>query len=245
MICGGLDLESVRRIPDSLLVLMPCRCDSLLVLMPCRCDGLRAGGCAPLLVPVPMNGPTSLTDRGLDAVERFAVQGVRSALLGDTAEARRISVRLGSARDSATSALFESAFEPMFALLEAGIASRRGDWHETRMVLEPAAERLHEPGFGFISDRFLVRWMLAEAYAQLGDAGSSIAQLEALLAERAFEPLHVLLFAPTHFKLARLNRDAGHAESATEHYTSFLAAFADPDPEYAWMVDEASAGIAP
>ncbi len=148
-----------------------------------------------------------------------------------------------AARDSATSDLFEKAFEPMFALLEAGVASRRGDWFEVTALLEPSAERLAEPGFGFISDRFLVRWMLAEAYAQLKETDSSIEQLEALLEERSFEPLHVLLYAPTHFKLARLNTEIGEVENAEEHYTAFLGAFTDPDPEYEWMVEEARAGI--
>jgi hypothetical protein len=127
----------------------------------------------------------------------------------------------------------------MFALLDAGISSRRGDWSDVVELLEPLADRLGEPGFGFISDRFLVRWMLAEAYSQINQTESSVAQLEALLEERSFEPLHVLMYAPTHFKLARLNAEIGDEERAAAHYAEFLDAFTDADPEYAWMADEA------
>jgi tetratricopeptide (TPR) repeat protein len=185
----------------------------------------------------------AMTDRGLDAVEKYMVHGVRSAILGDTAEAKSVSARMEAARDSATSDLFEGAFQPMFALLDAGIAMRRGDWSEAARLLEPCADRLAEPGYGFITDRFLVRWMLAETYAQLERTDSSIQQLETLLQERSFEPLYVLIFAPVHFKLGQLHAEFGDAAKAMEHYGTFLDAFIDPDQEYEWMVEEARAGL--
>lgn len=193
-------------------------------------------------------GPTgalpTLTDRGLDAVEKYMAFGVGSAILGDTAEAKRVADRFEAARDSATSDLFERAFEPMFVLLDAGIAIQRGDREEAIGLLEPCAERLDEQGYGFISDRFLIRWVLADVYAQLGRTESSIQQLNALLEERSFEPLYVLLHAPTHFKLAQLHFEMGDTALAVVHFSSFLEAFTDPDPEYEWMVEEARAGIA-
>jgi tRNA A-37 threonylcarbamoyl transferase component Bud32/tetratricopeptide (TPR) repeat protein len=202
-----------------------------------------------LVIEVVYGGPgndsaASLTDRGLDAVERYVAHGVGSAIRGDTAEAKRVARRLQAARDSATSELFEGAFQPMFALLDAGIATRRADWLEATRLLEPCADRLGEPGYGFISDRFLVRWMLAEAYARLGRTESSIRQLKALLKERSFEPLYVLVYAPVHLKLARLHSEMGDTAEAAAHYRTFLDTFTDPDPEYAWMVEEARAGLA-
>ena len=73
--------------------------------------------------------------------------------------------------------------------------------------------------------------------------GASVAQLEALLDERAFEPLHAVLYAPTHFRLAGLSAEAGDSEGAARHYGAFLEAFNDPDPDFLWMVEEARIGV--
>lgn len=186
----------------------------------------------------------SLDDRGLEAVENYISHGVRSAMIGDTATAVRVVARLRAARDSATSQLFEQAFEPMFALSDGCLAARRSDWREVTRLLQPSADRLVEQGYGLSTDRFLVRWMLAEAYRQLGDLEKSIQQLEALLRERSFEPLHVLVYGPARFKLGQLYSEIQDSEAAVGHFTAFLDAFTDPDPEYQWMVDEARAAVA-
>jgi serine/threonine-protein kinase len=186
-----------------------------------------------------IDSAVSLTDRGREAVDRYVVHGVRSAILGDTTEAKLVAARLQSARDSATSELFERAFEPMFLLLEAGIAKQRGDWDEARELLEPLSEKLAQPGYGFNTDRLLVRWVLADVYAHLGQSNASVQQLETLLQERTVEPLYVLTHAPSHFKLGRLYTETGDTARALDHYSAFLDAFTDPDPEYEWMVDEA------
>jgi len=68
-------------------------------------------------------------------------------------------------------------------------------------------------------------------------------QLEALLLERSFEPLHVLVHSPTHFKLGRLRAESGDTAAALEHFAAFLDAIIDPDPEYEWMVEEARAEV--
>jgi len=195
--------------------------------------GLRSG-----------DNPLPLQDRKRESVDRYVVHGVRSAILGDTVEAKRVTSRMEAARDSATSEMFEEAFEPMFALLGAGIARQRGDWGEVTRLLGPCADRVGEPGYGYNTDRFLVRWVLADAYARLGQQNLSMEQLEALLQERSLDPFHVLIFAPTHFKLAQLHSRLGNTEKASEHFATFLDAFTDPDPEYEWMVDEARAAVA-
>jgi hypothetical protein len=129
----------------------------------------------------------------------------------------------------------------MFALSAGGLAARRGEWREVTRLLQPSADGLVEQGYGFSTDRFLVRWMLAEAYRKLGDLETSIRQLEDLLRERSFEPLHVLVYAPTRFKLGQLYLEVQDPEAAARHFTAFLVAFTDPDPDYQWMVDEALA----
>jgi tetratricopeptide (TPR) repeat protein len=192
----------------------------------------------------PDDSAVTLDDRGLESVERYVVHGVRSAMRGDTANAVSVAARLRAARDSATSQLFEQAYDPMFALSTGGLAARRGDWREVTELLQPSADRLVDQGYGFSTDRFLVRWMLAEAYRQLGDLEASIGQLEALLRERSFEPLYVLMYGPTRFKLGQLHSEIQNSEAAAAHFTAFLEVFTDPDPEYQWMVDEARAALA-
>jgi len=186
----------------------------------------------------------SLQDRGRKAVDRYVAHGVRSAMLGDTLEAKRVAARMVAVRDSATSEMFEEAFHPMFSLLDAGIASQRGEWDEVTRLLEPCADRLDEEGYGYNTDRFLVRWVLANAYIQLGQRNLGIRQLNGLLQERSFEPFNVFVFAPTHFKLAQLRSEAGNTLEAVEHYRTFLDAFTHPDPEFEWMVEEARAELA-
>ncbi len=51
------------------------------------------------------------------------------------------------------------------------------------------------------------------------------------------------LFAPAHFRLARVRSESGDNERALEHYDTFLDAFIDPDPDYEWMVEEARAAV--
>lgn len=187
--------------------------------------------------------PVSLQDRGRKAVDRYVVHGVRSAILGDTLEGKRVAARMAAVRDSATSEMFEEAFHPMFTLLDAGIAGQRDGWTEVTRLLQPCADRFGESGYGYNTDRFLVRWVLGNAYAQLGQPERAIQQLEALLLERSFEPFNVLVFAPTQFKLAQLRSQTGETERALEHYQAFLDAFIEPDPEFEWMVDEARTAV--
>jgi tetratricopeptide (TPR) repeat protein len=187
--------------------------------------------------------PVSLQNRGRRAVDRYVTYGVRSALRGDTLEAKRVAARMAAARDSATSEMFEEAFQPMFILLDAGIAGQRGDWDEVVGLLEPCAARLDEEGYGYNTDRFLVRWVLADAYVKLGRRDQAIQQLDALLLERSFEPFNILVYAPTHFRLARLHTENGDISRAVVHYAAFLDAFIDPDPDFEWMVEEARAAV--
>jgi tetratricopeptide (TPR) repeat protein len=197
-----------------------------------------------LVYGTPIAGTTvSLESRGREDVDRYVVHGVRSAILGDTLEAKRVATRLQAARDSATSVLFEHAFEPMFLLLDAGIEMQRGDLSKAAELLEPCAERLTLPGYGFNTDRLLVRWVLADVYARLNQSNESIRQLNALLEERTFEPLHVIMQPPAHFRLGQLHGERGDTVEAMEHYSAFLDAFTDPDPEYEWMVDDARAEL--
>ena len=54
----------------------------------------------------------------------------------------------------------------------------------------------------------------------------------------------MLIYAPARFKLGQLYLEIQDSEAAVGHFTAFLVAFTDPDPDYQWMVDEARAAVA-
>lgn len=192
--------------------------------------------------------PRELRGRGRDEVTRYVLYGVRESLLGDTLEARRVAGRLRAMRDSATSRTFEGAFGPWFALLEAGPAYQRGDWPEVIQVLQPVATRIHEPKVGHQGgDDYLLWWVLAEAHTGLGDLRSGATHLEAILERPRFRRDNWLLQGFIHpaarLKLAGLYAQVGDVRAAREHYQIFLDTFTDPEPDFEWMVEEATRGL--
>jgi hypothetical protein len=178
------------------------------------------------------------------AVTHYVLHGVREALVGDTTEARRAARRLQALRDSATSRTFEQTFAPWFTLMEVGPAWRRGDWRAVVHGLRPVESQLDRPGTGAVSgDRYIVHWLLADAHARLGNLRSAVAHLEAMLqrptARTQDWTLQGFVHPAVRFKLARLYTRMGDEARACEQYQAFLDVFTDPDPDYAWMVDEA------
>ncbi len=189
-----------------------------------------------------------LTGRGWKPVLEYVSHGARAALVGDTSEAKRVLTRLRAMRDSATSRQFERAFGPLFAVIEAGPAARRGDWHTVIGVLEPWADQFRKPGYGFLGgDTYLIWWLLAEAYTQVGPLDSTILHLESVVGPpryRLFDwTIWGLPYSAAHFKLGQLYTQIGDTAKAIEHYATFLDTFTDPDPEYEWMVEQARAEV--
>jgi tetratricopeptide (TPR) repeat protein len=185
-----------------------------------------------------------LIDRRLMTVGEYVQHGVQAAFLGDTAEAKRVSTRLREARASATSALFEQSFGPLFALIDAGISMRRGDWDAAVETLAPRAKRANEPGHVFGSGTpYLVRWVLADAYTHLGEPEAAIQELDAVLQVCDDMAWHLLAYPAAHFRLGRLHAQLDNAGQAREHFVTFLDTFTDPDPDYEWMVEEARAEV--
>lgn len=193
--------------------------------------------------------PRELAGRGRDEVTDFVLYGVRESLLGDTLEARRVGQRLRVMRDSATSRTFEGAFGPWFTLLETGPAFQRGDWPAVLDILGPMAARIHEPRVGYLpGDDYLLWWLLAEAHLRLEDPHSAIGYLESILqrprSRRDNWMLQGYIHPAARFKLAGLYAEAGDTGRARHHYRVFLDTFTDPEPDFAWMVEEARRGLA-
>lgn len=191
-----------------------------------------------------------LETRGSSEVHRFVLHGVREALFGDTLEGQRVKTRLQAMRDTATSQAFENSYEPWFVLMDVGPAARRGDWETVITLLEPMVARIHQPGVGdpLSGDAYLGWWILADAYVQSGRPELAIPNLESILVRpraRVWDwVLQGFIHPPTRLKLGRLYTETGDTQKAREHYQAFLDTFTDPDPEFAWMVEEARAGLA-
>jgi len=185
---------------------------------------------------VPLDG------RGASAVLGYLRFGVRSALCGDTLDARAVRQRLRAVRDEGTSEYFERALAPFDAVLQAGPALRRHDWTTALGVLRPAAERIREPGYGRWDwgQSYLVWWLLAEAYAGLERPDSAAAYLESVVGSPGLDwRYYGVPYPAAQFRLGQLYGQLGDTARSLEHFTIFLDVFTDPDPEYVWMVEQA------
>ena len=92
-----------------------------------------------------------------------------------------------------------------------------------------------------------MRWLLADAYVHEGDLTSAIAHLEVLLqrptARTQDWTLQGFVHPAVRFALGGLYTRVGAKAHAEEEYRAFLETFTDPDPDFAWMVDEARRGL--
>jgi tetratricopeptide (TPR) repeat protein len=184
-------------------------------------------------------------DRSADGMRRLILRAVREALVGDTAEANRLSRHLQATRSAATSRAFENSYLGWLSLLDTGPAFRRQDWAVVLAGLEPLENRLQDSGIGnpVAGDLYLTRWLLAEAQERSGDRGSAIETLESILERPTSRingwQLQGFIHPPARLKLGRLFAQVGNTAKAREHLEAFLSTFNDPDPEYEWMVEEA------
>ena len=110
-------------------------------------------------------------------------------------------------------------------------------------ILAPIASRLHQQGYGWLNDTYLIWWVLADVDAHLGQPDSAIAQLEAILQNHCEWNVLAVPYAAAHFRLGELYAQTGDRRRAREHFTAFLKAFTDPDPEYRSWATEARAEL--
>jgi serine/threonine-protein kinase len=187
-------------------------------------------------------GPNAVMARDT-SVAGLITQGWWAAAAGDTARARQL---LRRAQGRPQSELALQGASP--ALLEAWVAARAGRWKETAQILGPAARQGDE--FGFVADgagRVPMRWLVGEAWEQLGHPDSAAAYFELALSpemtswrERQTVRM-VSSFA--HLRLVLLYARMGRLEDAKGHWTVFSETVRTPDPEIQPTIAEARAAL--
>jgi serine/threonine-protein kinase len=167
-------------------------------------------------------------------------RGLRSALDGDTASARRELRALHARRIAESDPIRRDG-----SLLEAGIAAHGAEWREVIRLVGSSAWR-GEPGRG--GGLNLRRWLAADAYERLGRSDSAAAYFELLT--RATRSTYWEIYSNglassfAHRRLALLYTQLGRLADARRHWEVFLGAFTSPDPEFRPMVDDARQQLA-
>ena len=181
-------------------------------------------------------------DPGRDTSAFLITLGLRSAVLGDTAGARRCLARL-LARPQTDLAHYGAG--P--AVLAAFVACRTGRSLDAVLVLQPIAREEREVGaWIYPIGRAWPRWIMAEAFEALGRPDSAAAYFEL-----ATSPGHSFWFQESrltssfaHQRLVILYSRMGRISDAERHWKIFSETFTHPDPEVAHLVDEARTALA-
>jgi tetratricopeptide (TPR) repeat protein len=173
----------------------------------------------------------------------FITRGLRTAMAGDGARAENM---LHLARTRSRGNLAWHGAAP--SLLQARIEALRGRWGEVARILSPIASQRVEIGENnYPAAMSVVRWLLADAYEQLGQADSAAATLERVTSEPM--PSHweqyargiVVPFA--HRRLVLLYSRMDRLEDARRHWRIFTEMVRTPDPEIQPLIAEARAAL--
>jgi tetratricopeptide (TPR) repeat protein len=173
------------------------------------------------------------------SVAGLLTRGLWAAVGGDVPRARQL-LRRVQARPQAE--LARHGAGPV--LLEAWIAARSSQWEEVVRLLGPAARQGVE--LGFVTDgcgRVPMRWLVAEAWEELGHPDSAAAFFElALSPQRMFweERLPLRMTSSfAHLRLVMLYARMGRLEDAKRHWRIVSETVRTPDPEIRPLIEEA------
>jgi len=177
--------------------------------------------------------------RGDTSAAATTLRALRFAASGDTVSARLqlASARIVSRRDSA---LLRNA--PQTA--EAMIAARAKNYRRVVDELGPAA-RAGEFDAALLDrpDSFLMRWIVANAYEQLGRLDSAATYYELVVQPKGVPPLHYSLrgicYGFAHLRLAQIDERRGDHAAALRELDTLLAAFQKPDSTTAPLLVDA------
>jgi hypothetical protein len=166
-------------------------------------------------------------------------RGWHAALAGDLPAARHALSAL-SRRSPDELARSGAARE----FLEASIAAAEQRWSDVIRLIGPTALRGDDGGFatwGRIGPA-PERWLVADAWEQLGAVDSAAAAFERVVATRHIGG--IVFYVPyAHQRLVMLYARMGRREDAERHWREFSAAFTHPDPELKHLLDDSRAAI--
>jgi tetratricopeptide (TPR) repeat protein len=191
--------------------------------------------------PGASSGSRPAVQHDVDAPLAMAHRAFEEAVLGDTAVTGEI---LGRLREFPREQRPQGSW---MKLLEASLLARAGRWAEVPAALHRANPGPARDG----AESILVWWLLADAYARLGEPDSAAAYLDKLGDSQAVARVTGsvsrvsgsafigMLYPFAHQRLTVLHARAGRIEEARRHWSIFSRTFTDPDPELRHLIDEA------
>ena len=174
----------------------------------------------------------------------LVAHGAWAAATGDTMLALRLAatIRKRSAPDLARQGFFGPG------LVEAWIAARTGNWQEVVRLLGPAAQQGEALGYAQVQSAPLIRWLVAEAYDQVGRPDSAAAYLERAIApvpEGGTNFVQIRMASSfAHGRLMLLYTRLGRLEAAQQHWQALAATFTHPDPDMKPLLEQARTALA-
>jgi hypothetical protein len=187
--------------------------------------------------------PAEAYARDDDSPAGRLMQGLRSALVGDTLDARRTLESMRSATPSVRRDLREGT-----EILNAMLAASAGQWRAVVRILKPLADTGHIGRPPDARLRAHARWLVADAYERLEQPDSAARYFEILVdpvwAARDEEIGYRGLVLPfAHQRLVLLYARAGRLGDAQRHWKAFADVVTEPDSELQPLVRDARAAL--
>ncbi len=185
----------------------------------------------------PLAHPSSRLMRDTTAAGELH-RGLWFAVLGDAAAARRELARMERRSDREKAILDHG-----MVLVRAWVAAQVADWPGVVRLLGAIARRgEHDSSLLDRVGSLSLRWLVADAYARLGRADSSITYLELAVSPYGMPGSQVALrgiVAPfARYRLARMYQELGKGEEARRHWNALRRSFTQPDERYSYIVRE-------
>ena len=193
-------------------------------------------GQAPPLLPVGLRGDTS-------------VAGVMTLGLSAAARGDRNAANAALARLSTAPPVEQRRLGNGIALIRATMESRAGNWSGVRdLIAAPALSGEHDASILDRAGSLSMRWLAAEAYANLGLLDSAVAVMELALRPARMPgnefALRGLITSFAHRRLAMWNESRERPSDADHHWRAFLDAIKRPDADVAEWGREAERALA-
>lgn len=203
-------------------------------------DALYLGAVTRGLVPIPTVAPLRDTTVGA-----LVTRGMLAATAGDLEGARRCAALIRTRPE-----LERIGYGRAPALLEACIARQERRWPDVVAALAPLCARAGMQPNNMPYDgpgRTVCRWVVGQAYEELGRPDSAARYYEWALAPDGLQAGERLqrsyAFSYLHQRLVLLCARLGRREDAERHWQAFSSVFTRPDAEAKPLLDEARAAI--